>query len=69
MALRTRKPTKPIAEAVEEEEDKKPAPKTNRRKTVAGATVLAEKVRSHCLIISWLTRPQSQTLRFLSGFR
>lgn len=44
MALRTRKPTKPIAETLEEEEDKKPAPKANRRKTVAGAAVLSEKV-------------------------
>jgi histone deacetylase HOS3 len=48
MALRTRKPTKPIAETVEEEEDKKPAPKTSRRKTVAGAAVLAEKVCLGC---------------------
>jgi hypothetical protein len=44
MALRTRKPTKPIAETLEEEEDKKPAPKASRRKTVAGAAVLADKV-------------------------
>ncbi|PVH83462.1 Arginase/deacetylase [Cadophora sp. DSE1049] len=40
MALRTRKPAKPLAESIEEDE-KKPAAKTNRRKTVAGAAVLA----------------------------
>lgn len=40
MALRTRKPAKPLVESVEEDE-KKPAAKTNRRKTVAGAAVLA----------------------------
>ncbi|KAK0124818.1 hypothetical protein ONS96_008699 [Cadophora gregata f. sp. sojae] len=40
MALRTRKPAKPLAESAEEDE-KKAAAKTNRRKTVAGAAVLA----------------------------
>ena len=51
MALRIRKPAKPLVETVEEDEVKKPAIKTNRRKTVAGAAVLAaEKVRfSMCL--------------------
>ena len=45
MALRVRKPAKPVIDIVEEDEDKKPASKTNRRKTVAGAAVLAtEKV-------------------------
>lgn len=40
MALRTRKPAKPLVESVEEDE-RKPAAKANRRKTVAGAAVLA----------------------------
>ncbi|KAG4431031.1 hypothetical protein IFR05_013489 [Cadophora sp. M221] len=40
MALRTRKPAKPLVESVEEDE-RKPAAKTNRRKTVAGAAILA----------------------------
>lgn len=44
MALRTRKPAKPIVETEEEDDDKKPAPKANRRKTVAGSAVLAGKV-------------------------
>jgi histone deacetylase HOS3 len=46
MALRVRKPAKPLIESVEEDEPKKPsAAKTGRRKTVAGAAVLAaEKV-------------------------
>jgi histone deacetylase HOS3 len=41
MALRVRKPAKPAIDTVEEDEVKKPAAKTNRRKTVAGAAVLA----------------------------
>jgi histone deacetylase HOS3 len=46
MALRTRKPAKPLVETVEED-DKKPAAKSNRRKTVAGAAIIsAEKVCS-----------------------
>ena len=45
MALRTRKPAKPIVETVEEDDDNKPAPKANRRKTVAGAAVLSSRVR------------------------
>jgi histone deacetylase HOS3 len=47
MALRVRKPAKPVIESVEEDEPKKQpaAAKSNRRKTVAGAAVLAaEKV-------------------------
>jgi histone deacetylase HOS3 len=45
MALRTRKPAKPLVETVEEDDTKKPSSKTNRRKTVAGAAVIAaEKV-------------------------
>lgn len=44
MALRARKAAKPSFETVDEDE-KKPAAKTNRRKTVAGAAVVAaEKV-------------------------
>ncbi|KAH7309330.1 hypothetical protein BKA65DRAFT_610553 [Rhexocercosporidium sp. MPI-PUGE-AT-0058] len=39
MALRARKPAKPLVESVEED-DRKPTAKTNRRKTVAGAGVL-----------------------------
>ena len=39
MALRVRKPAKPLIESVEEDEPKKP--KTGRRKTVAGPAVLA----------------------------
>jgi histone deacetylase HOS3 len=47
MALRVRKPAKPIVETVEEDEARKPAAKANRRKTVAGsAVVAAEKVRT-----------------------
>lgn len=46
MALRVRKPAKPSVGIVEEDEVKKPASKPNRRKTVAGAAVVAaEKVR------------------------
>jgi len=45
MALRTRKPAKPLVETVDEDDGKKPAAKANRRKTVAGAAVIAaEKV-------------------------
>jgi histone deacetylase HOS3 len=45
MALRARKPAKPLVETVEEDDAKKPAAKTNRRKTVAGAAIIAaEKV-------------------------
>lgn len=45
MALRVRKPAKPLVENPEEEEVRKPATKTNRRKTVAGAAIVAaEKV-------------------------
>jgi histone deacetylase HOS3 len=45
MALRTRKP-RTLAETIEE--DEKPIPKANRRKTVAGAAVIAaEKVHSN----------------------
>jgi histone deacetylase HOS3 len=45
MALRARKPAKPVIETVEEDEAKKPAVKASRRKTVAGAAVIAaEKV-------------------------
>ena len=54
MALRTRKPAKPMVETVQEDAAKKPASKANRRKTVAGAAVIAaEKVlyRSH---LSWV---------------
>jgi hypothetical protein len=47
MALRTRKPAKPLVETVEGDDAKKPAAKVNRRKTVAGAAVIAaEKVCS-----------------------
>lgn len=41
MALRVRKPAKPLIESVEEDEPKKPAAKAGRRKTVAGAAVIA----------------------------
>lgn len=41
MALRVRKPAKPSIETVEEDEARKPVSKTNRRKTVAGAAVIA----------------------------
>jgi histone deacetylase HOS3 len=45
MALRARKPAKPLVETVEEDDAKKPVAKTNRRKTVAGAAIIAaEKV-------------------------
>lgn len=49
MALRVRKPAKPLIESVEEDEPKKPAAaKASRRKTVAGAAVIAaEKVCSN----------------------
>ena len=57
MALRTRKPAKPIVETVEEDDDRKPAPKANCRKTVAGATVLGDKVRLNFLLFSTLVRP------------
>ncbi|KAH8678884.1 hypothetical protein BGZ60DRAFT_428705 [Tricladium varicosporioides] len=40
MALRVRKPAK-VTESVEDHQVKRPAPKTNRRKTVAGAAALA----------------------------
>jgi hypothetical protein len=60
MALRTRKPAKPIVETVEEDDDKKPAPKANRRKTVAGAAaVLGDRVRLTFLIVS---TPAGQSL-------
>jgi len=48
MALRTRKPAKPLVESAEEDE-KKPAAKTNRRKTVAGAAVLAANTVSYLM--------------------
>lgn len=51
MALRTRKPAKPVVETVEEDDDPKPAPKANRRKTVAGAAVLAGRVCLNLYII------------------
>ncbi|KAK2623507.1 hypothetical protein QTJ16_007061 [Diplocarpon rosae] len=41
MALRARKPAKPLLESEEEDVVKKAAPKANRRKTVAGAAALA----------------------------
>jgi hypothetical protein len=51
MALRARKPAKPLVESIEEDEAKKPAAKANRRKTVAGAAILAaEKVLLHSSI-------------------
>lgn len=54
MALRVRKPAKPSVETVEED-DRKSAAKANRRKTVAGAAVIAtEKVlfRLGCRLIN-----------------
>ncbi|KAL2066069.1 hypothetical protein VTL71DRAFT_2140 [Oculimacula yallundae] len=45
MALRARKPAKPLVESADEDE-KKPAAKTNRRKTVVGAAVLAANTAS-----------------------
>jgi len=46
MALRTRKPAK-LVDSPDEDEIRKPAPKTNRRKTVAGASLIAaEKAMS-----------------------
>ena len=59
MALRVRKPAKPLIESVEEDEPKKPAAvvKTNRRKTVTGAAVLtAEKVCFHFKAVSDINR-------------
>ena len=55
MALRVRKPPKPTIDTVEEDEAKKSAAKANRRKTVAGAAVLAaEKVFLQSFILSIL---------------
>ncbi|CZT42102.1 related to histone deacetylase HOS3 [Rhynchosporium secalis] len=45
MALRTRKPAKPLVDSTDEEE-KKPNAKTGRRKTVAGAAMLAANTAS-----------------------
>ncbi|KAI6708645.1 hypothetical protein JHW43_008817 [Diplocarpon mali] len=41
MALRARKPAKPLVESEEDDVGKKTAPKANRRKTVAGAAAIA----------------------------
>ncbi|KAF4624855.1 hypothetical protein G7Y89_g13314 [Cudoniella acicularis] len=71
MALRVRKPAK-VIEAVEEDEVKKPAPKTNRRKTVAGAASIAtDKAVSRSMTPVPLpepsyTKPTSQSSRRLS---
>jgi hypothetical protein len=59
MALRVRKPAKALIESVEEDEPKKPAAvaKSNRRKTVTGAVVLAaEKVCFHFKAVSDINR-------------
>jgi hypothetical protein len=53
MALRTRKPAKPMVETVQEDDAKKPASKANRRKTVAGAAVIAAEKVPYRLHILW----------------
>lgn len=52
MALRVRKPSKALTESIEEDQNKRPAAKASRRKTVAGAAVSGvEKV--------WIPFPHS----------
>ena len=47
MALRVRKPAKAPIETVDEDEAKRPVAKANRRKTVAGAALIAAEKVSH----------------------
>ncbi|TAQ91608.1 hypothetical protein B7494_g126 [Chlorociboria aeruginascens] len=67
MALRVRKPVKATIDTVEEDESKKPNAKTNRRKTVAGAAVLAtEKAISRSKPAPTYSNPTTQSSRRLS---
>ncbi|TVY46074.1 Histone deacetylase [Lachnellula occidentalis] len=67
MALRTRKPAKPIVETEEEDDGRKPAPKANRRKTVAGSAVIAGKAPSRGTTpMPTYAKPTSQSSRRLS---